>query len=327
MTDGPASGRHLDGRVALVIPTLNGGERFELALETWRAQTGVGTLDLCCPDSGSQDGSLDAIRRAGGRVLPIPPAEFNHGDTRNRAVATTSADYVILTVQDAVPLDTRVAVELVTPLEQDPTLSATFGRQVPLPGCHPVLRARIGGWAGDVEPQVQELPAAGWDALEPLERLALVRYDHVIACMRRSVWEQQRFEPVSFGEDVRWAARIIREGGRIAYRPRAAVEHSHDRSAWDEARRIYCDHRNLSELVGLVTVPHARTIKGNVDAARAHYHGLIESVEGVDPTTRRNWQRWSDKLAFYECWAQYLGANVSHRWWFSPVDRWLRQGI
>ncbi len=322
MSDSP-----LEGRVSLVIPTLNGGERFEECLEMWRAQTDVGTLDIMCPDSGSQDGTLDAIRRAGGRTIAIAPRHFNHGETRNRAVAATTTDYVILSVQDAVPLSTTVARELCETLDANPDVAATYGRQQPLPGCHPVLAERIGNWAGGTEPTLQRIEDTSWSEMEPLERLALIRYDHVIACMRRSAWERYRFEKLPFGEDVAWAARIIRNGGQIAFVPTAVVEHSHSRAAWDEGRRIYCDHSNLRRLVDLQMVPHRRLIQQNVEAARAHYGHLVETKTDVDATTRQLWAEWADKLALYENWAQYLGANFSLRWWFRPVDRWLRKGI
>ncbi len=317
----------LAGRVSLVIPTLNGGELFGRALDMWRSQQGVGTLEIVAPDSGSRDGTQDRLRAAGARTMSIPPRQFNHGETRNRAVSATKTEFVLLSVQDALPLAPDVAARLVQPLADDPSLCATFGRQQPRADCHPVLAARIGAWAGGSEPVVQSLGERTWDELSPMERLQLVRYDHVIACVRRKAWETLRFESASFGEDVRWATRIIRGGGAIAFVPGAVVEHSHNRSAWDEARRIYCDHRNLSQLLGLVTVPRRSLIKVNVTAARAHYRGLVEAHPDVDATTRALWLRWSDDLALYENWAQYLGANLSRAAWFAPVDAWLRRGI
>ncbi len=317
----------LTGRVALVIPTLDGGELFGRCLDLWRAQAGVGALEIVCPDSGSRDGTPDRLRAAGARTLSITPRSFNHGETRNRAVSAVRAEFVILSVQDALPLSTAVAQELAGPLAADPSLSATYGRQVPRPGCHPVLAARIGAWAGGSQPAVQELGGRRWEELQPVQRLQVARYDHVIACVRRSAWERQRFEAADFGEDVSWAARVVRDGGRIAFVPAAAVEHSHDRSAWDEARRIYCDHRNLARLFGLVSVPGRAQIRANVQAARVHYRGLVEARTDVDAATRGRWLEWSDKLALYENWAQYLGANAARRWWFAPLDRWLTRGI
>ncbi len=315
------------GRVALVIPTLNGGELFGRVLDMWRAQQDVGALEIVCPDSGSRDGTLDRLRAAGVKTMPIAPSEFNHGETRNRAIAATRSEFVILSVQDALPLSTTLAAELVAPLVADPALAATYGRQQPRPDCHPVLAERIGAWAGGTEPVVQELGARDWERLAPLERLALIRYDHVIACLRRSAWERQRLDMAPFGEDVRWSARVIRGGGRIAFVPTAVVEHSHNRSVGAEARRIYCDHGNLRRLVGLVAVPRRTAIDGNVRAARRHYHALVARRTDVDATTRALWHDWADRLALCENWAQFLGANFSHRWWFAPLDRWLRRGI
>jgi len=317
----------LDGRVGLVIPTWNGGNRFEKVMEMWRAQTGVGAIEMVCPDSGSGDDSATVATRAGARVVPVDQATFSHGGTRNDAVADLDREFIILSVQDALPLTPTLARDLVAPLAEDPDLCATFGRQVPLAGCHPVLRDRIGAWAGGDDVVVQQLGEQRWEDLEPMERLGLIRYDHVIACMRRSVWEHHAFAPVSFGEDIDWALRVIRDGGRIAFVPGATVEHSHDRPAWDEARRIYCDHRNLVRLVGLVTVPSLADLRRNVPAARAHYAALIDAVEGVDDMTRRHWHDWARRLAQYENWAQFLGANLGRRWWFTPIDRWLRRGI
>jgi rhamnosyltransferase len=317
----------LSDRIALVIPTWNGGPRWQQVMDRWQAQSGVGSLQMVCPDSGSNDGSEEVSRVAGAEVIDVPPAEFSHGGTRNMAVEHTDREFVILTVQDALPLSTTLAADLVAPLAADPTLCATFGRQVPLPGCHPVLKARIGGWAGGTEIEVQELGMQRWKDLDPWARLKLIRYDHVIAAMRREVWERHAFAPVSFGEDVDWARRVIQDGGRIAFVPGAAVEHSHDRPAWDEARRIYCDHRNLKRLVGLVAVPSVGDIGRNVAAAQAHYEHLVDTAEGVDDTTRARWRTWAQQLAKYENWAQYLGANYGNSWWFAPVDLWLRRGI
>lgn len=313
--------------MALVIPTLNGGERWARVLAAWGEQVECGEMPIFCPDSGSDDGSDEVARAAGATVLPIDQRQFSHGGTRNDAVAAVDAEFVILSVQDALPLSETLARDLLAPLLADPELSATYGRQLPLAGCHPVLTSRIGEWAGGEEAQVQQLGDRSWEQLEPMERLGLIRYDHVIACVRRSAWERHPFAPVSFGEDVDWAARVIRDGGRIGFVPDAIVEHSHDRPAWDEARRIYCDHRNLKRLVGLVTVPRLANLRENIPAARAHYRGLIEATTDAAPATREAWMQWSDKLAALENWAQYLGANYAQRWWFRPIDRWLRRGI
>ena len=317
----------VDAKLAVVIPTLNGGKRFELVLDQWLKQEDVGPIDICWPDSGSQDGTIDLLRQSGVRTLPIAPKQFNHGETRNRAVATTKAEFIILSVQDALPLSAHLARTLIEPLKKDSALSATYGRQVPLPDCHPLLVERIGSWAGDEAPRVQEIKKGQWEKLSPAERHKTIRYDHVIAAIRRSAWEAQRFESVPFGEDVAWAKRIICNGGKIAFVPGAAVEHSHNRSAWDEARRIYCDHAHLHQLIGLVTIPRRKNLRANIRHARTHYQELIEASKNTDAVTKKRWSEWADALARYENWAQFLGAHYSHRWWFSPVDRWLRHGI
>jgi glycosyltransferase involved in cell wall biosynthesis len=223
-------GAPLEGRVSLVIPTRNGGELFGRVLDAWRSQQGVGTLDIVCPDTASRDGTQGRLRGAGARTMAIAPGQFNHGETRNRAVAATKTEFVILSVQDALPLSASLAAELVAPLVADPSLSASYGRQRPRADCHPLLAARIGGWAGGTEAVVQALEGRAWDDLSPVERLQLVRYDHVIACMRRAAWERQRFER-AHSDDVparfRWrrAGDGPRQGEDRHLQPLAASPH------------------------------------------------------------------------------------------------------
>ena len=52
---------------------------------------------------GSTDGTLEFLGRHADRTLSIPPSSFDHGLTRNAALAEARGEYVVLLVQDAVP--------------------------------------------------------------------------------------------------------------------------------------------------------------------------------------------------------------------------------
>lgn len=315
-------------RVSVVIPTWNGGERFQEVLDALAAQRGAGDIDLVVMDSESRDGTADRARRAGARVEVIPRETFNHGLTRNLGIAKARGELVLLLTQDAVPRDGWLEA-LVSSLEQDPRAAGAYGRQVPRPGGNPLLAWRLRQWAaGREEPRVQELaPGEHFDALAPPEKLRLASFDNVASCIRRRVWERHRFARRDFGEDLEWASRVVRDGLRIRFEPAAVVEHSHDRSIGDEFRRVYCDHQNLYELFGLRTVPDLRKVREGVSWGLREYGPILE--EAGWGAARARW--YIARYALAESLAQYLGArSVAGRrrsacW--RALDRRMKRGI
>ena len=85
------------------MPTWNGGPLLQDVLEGLTGQSGTTFDELLAIDSGSRDGSVERLERAGFRVAPIPQREFDHGSTRDRGIAMTTGDIVVLMVQDATP--------------------------------------------------------------------------------------------------------------------------------------------------------------------------------------------------------------------------------
>ena len=107
-------------RIALVIPTWNGGARFEALLDSL-AQQELGADDdafqLVVFDSGSTDGTLEAARRAGALVESIDQSTFNHGRTRNLAIERSGGF-------SELPVQLHVSVAGVVPKHRDACNSA-----------------------------------------------------------------------------------------------------------------------------------------------------------------------------------------------------------
>jgi len=315
--------------VSVIIPTLNGGPRFREVLEALRRQHLM--AEWVVIDSGSRDGTVEAARDAGCRVLEIAPGEFDHGATRDRAIRAAEGEYVALLVQDAVPQGAEWLEELVAPLRDDPRVAGTFSRQVPIPGGNPVLAARLAWWiAGRSEPHRGELAdGERWEDLSPHQRLERVAFDNVSSCLRRERWQERSFGRCPFGEDLSWSTWAVRSGHAIQFVPGAVVEHSHDRSAWAEARRIYCDHRNLHALPGLCTVPALWPAwRGRHETAR-HYLDLLEAA-GLAPEEHARRRRWVRRYVAGEVLAQWLAPRVNRagaRGLYGWLDRRIRRGI
>lgn len=243
--------------VSIVVPTLDGAQTLPALLAAVRAQRADFAFEIVAVDSGSTDGTLALLDAAADRVLRIPPGTFNHGGTRNHAIAAASGAFAALLVQDAVPASPEWLQRLVSPLRADPGLAGTYARQVARPGASPLTRHYLDRWvASATTPRESALAgAAELESLPPLERYLRCVFDNVSSAVRRSVWERHPFPVTPIAEDVEWARDVLLAGHRLAYVPDAVVVHSHERSARYELWRTYLVHQRLRALFGLRTVP------------------------------------------------------------------------
>ncbi len=317
--------------VSVVIPVRNGGPRLRRVLEQVRAQRHDLAVEHVVIDSRSGDGSDDAARSAGFRVMTVEPRDFNHGATRDQAIAATSGRVVVLLVQDALPANDRWLEALAAPLLADPDSAGSFSRQRPIPCGNPILEARLAGWiAGQpIARRAQLDPARPWETLTPFQRLELVAFDNVSSCIRRDLWRIHPFGHRPFGEDLGWSTWAIRNGYAIRFEPDSLVEHSHDRSALHEARRIYCDHRNLHQLLGMRLVPTFAAAMAGRRGALAHYLALIAKA-GLPPDAAARRRRFAHGYALGEALAQWLAPIVNEhgeRGLLGWLDQRIRRGI
>ncbi|MBM3976577.1 MAG: glycosyltransferase family 2 protein [Planctomycetes bacterium] len=323
--------------LSVVVPTWNGGPRFLELLDALARQDIEGGFQLVVIDSGSRDGSAEAAERAGALVLRIEQREFQHGRTRNRAIAAAGGSIVCLLTQDAVPMDAGYLAALRSAFD-DARIDAAYARQFPRPDCDPILAERLRRWSGArAERVVQQLvlgdaqaSRARYEALAPLERLHACSFDNVASAVRRSTWERIPFPELPFGEDVGFAKALLLSGGAIAFEPAARVEHSHRIDLVREFKRLYCDHRNLYEVFGLQQVPSWSAVRAGWAWGRAFYRDLLAGQE-LRQGERLYWRAYSIPYALLETAAQFLGARSHWKtresafWnWF---DRRVRRGV
>ena len=292
------------------MPTWNAGPLLDEVLAAITAQRGPGFDELVAIDSGSRDGTCERLARAGFRVESIPQAEFDHGATRDRGIAATSGDVVVLLVQDATLQGTDWLAKMVLPFA-DPDVAGVWCRQIPRPGCQPVLDRRIRGWPGWGDGVTKKRLPEGKRLAElpPFEQLFLCAFDNVASAVRRTAWQRFPLGPRRFGEDIHFGKRVIDAGLSLAHQGGAAVVHSHDRSAWSEGKRTFCDHRNLRGLFGLVGIPTRDALKGALKAATEEHVAFVRSL-GLPPEREQPALAWTRDYVRWQCWGQYLGAKA-----------------
>jgi rhamnosyltransferase len=215
--------------ISVVIPVKNGGSTLAECLGGIQAQTVSERVEIIVIDSGSTDGTLEVARRYPVRLHCIPPALFNHGETRNLGARLARGEFVAMTVQDAAPADEHW-LEWMLKHFDDPKVAGVCGQQIvphhpdknPLqwfrPCSEPVPRKV---WFDD---------PAEFERLSPAEQVARCCWDDVTAMYRRSALLQLPFRRVSFAEDLIWVRDALDHGHALVYDYSARVYHYHHQS-------------------------------------------------------------------------------------------------
>lgn len=267
--------------VSIVIPTCNAGPVLEHVLCAIESQDWDGIREIVAIDSGSTDGSVERLMRHGATVLHVGRNRFNHGDTRNAALARVRGALAVLIVQDAVPASQSWLSALIEPLAADETVAGSFARQTSAPGASSVTTYYLSKWAaaGD-EPRIAgPLTREHFERMSPHERHAACAFDNVCSCIRVSAWRAHPFRTTAIAEDLEWARDVLLAGYRLVYTPAAVVRHSHERSIHYELQRTYLVHQRLQTLFGLSTIPTVGSLVRSV-AATVPANARIAAREG-----------------------------------------------
>ena len=217
---------------SVIVPTLNAAsdwQQFAEALLKCVAPERVLVID-----SESTDGTPQLARDCGFKVVDVPRREFNHGRTRQHAtgVVKDSDIYVFLT-QDAI-LAGPDSINLLLDAFEDPSIGASFGRQLPRPNSGPIERhARLFNY-----PQSSSVRS-----LESRREMGFkcIFLSNSFAAYRQTAFEEVGGFPddVILGEDTVVAAHMLMAGWKIKYVAEAEVYHSHAYSCLREFRRYF----------------------------------------------------------------------------------------
>jgi rhamnosyltransferase len=244
--------------VSIVVPTLNGADTIPALLAAIESQRTSFEFEVVAVDSGSTDATVATLEQGDrARVLHIAPGTFNHGATRNLAIAATRGTIIALVVQDAIPASADWLERLIAPLRSDPGLAGTYARQIPRPHASALTRRYLQGWAASgAAPRETALTGISeLESMSPLDRYLRCVFDNVSSAIRRDVWERHPFPVTPIAEDVEWARNVLLAGYRLRYAPESVVIHSHERSVRYELWRTYLVHQRLRTLFGLRLVP------------------------------------------------------------------------
>lgn len=205
-------------KISVALLTYNGGDLLRRALDAVVSQDYDGEVELVAVDSGSADGTVELLREHGARLTEIPNRDFNFGATRDLLYTKTSGEFVVNLSQDAIPAHERWLANLVAPLIADPTCAVSCGASVPDPDRgfrqFPWERNGYFYFTREIRKFVKEYGKG---------------VSFANSAVRRSVWEEFRFDPILLGEDFQFQIKLETAGGYTrAYPQGAEVLHHHN---------------------------------------------------------------------------------------------------
>jgi rhamnosyltransferase len=227
--------------ISIVIPVKNGAPWLEKLFQAILRQTLADRTEIIVVDSGSQDETLAIVERYPVRLLTIDPAIFDHGLTRNLGAQQANGEYIVMTVQDALPADDRWLEKLLSGFENK-NIAGVCGQQVvphdrsmnPVQWFRPVSAADRFDYAFPDPQSFRSLPAA--------TKKAVCSWDNVNAMYRRELLAKVPFRKATFGEDQQWAQDALLAGYGIVYNYEARVYHYHHEDP------VYSFKRTFTEL-------------------------------------------------------------------------------
>jgi glycosyltransferase involved in cell wall biosynthesis len=212
--------------------TKNEARNIGPCLEAIYSQTGVGPLEVVIVDSSSTDGTRDIAQGYPVCIEQIPAEAFHHAHTRNFAASLAQGEFLVYLAADALPATTEWLCALLSNFS-DPTVAAVYGRHLPKPGSTLERQDALDAVYGPE--RIVKDPSLGAEIG--------YRYYHfstVNAAIRRNIWQATPFpEEIKVFEDLGIAKRILDNGWKIVYEPRAAVYHSHNHTTTGLFKRYF----------------------------------------------------------------------------------------
>lgn len=276
--------------ISVIIPTLNASPHIEQLLSMIREQD-VGPSEVIIIDSSSEDKTVDIARKFHAKTIVIPSHTFNHGKTRNMAAMEATGDMLIFMTQDALPLDHTLFRTLTAPL-QTSDIAAAFGRHTPRPDASPLeVFARQFSY-----PDSESIK--GLDTVKQ-QGIKAFRFSNVCSAVKKEVFFKIGMFPhdIRSNEDMILAAKLILDGYRVAYIPKAIVIHSHNYSLLQQFRR-YSD-------IGSSLKQHSWILQ----YAQAEREGIRFIKEQLSFVLQRHEYRWIPYI-FLESMTKYLGYRI-----------------
>ena len=183
-------------KASIIIPTKNGEKYLQEVLSMVFKQKVGFDFEIIIIDSGSQDKTLQIIKRFPVKLYQISPQEFNHGLTRNLAASKAKGEYLVFLTQDAKPANDHWLQNIVRPFEEDKEIAGIFGRHLPRENCDPFQKRILKDFfeSFGLKTTIYQIKdAVGRENAFEKNKHVLTYFSNVNSAVRRSVWQKIPF--------------------------------------------------------------------------------------------------------------------------------------
>jgi len=200
-------------KTTIVMRSFNDSPEYvEQTLTSLSLQQGV-DFDLIHLDSFSTDGTLEILKKRGGKIYYVSSSEYIPGRTLNYGMELCQGEIITFLNADATPVGPDWLYRLLKPLVDNENAIATFSRQIPRDDAEPLFRKDYERSFGDGEEHRK------WKHF----------FSMAASAIKRSYWEKHRFDDaITSSEDIDWTYRAKLEGKDIVYVPDSIAVHSHN---------------------------------------------------------------------------------------------------
>lgn len=207
--------------VSIVIRSKNEEKFIGKVLEKIFTQKVDFNFEIIVIDSGSKDRTLEIVKNFPVNIYQIPSREFTFGYALNLGVKVSQGKYIVFLSAHAIPENEDWLKCLVSPLEKNENVVATYGKQKPILCLNPLEEMELFDWFSDKNPTCL--------------------FSNANCAIKKDILYQFPFdENILSGEDRLWVLKLPK-GIKIKYVPSASVFHSHPLSWKYWTRRFFRD--------------------------------------------------------------------------------------
>jgi glycosyltransferase involved in cell wall biosynthesis len=244
-----------DEIVSVVLPVNNGRSKGVERLVSSLKHQSHKNMEFIAVDSGSTDDTVSWLKSEGFNVIEIEPKSFTHAYSRNTGAAAAKGKYLLFVVDDVVFSDQnwlRSAIYLLERFEAD-----SMSSHQSIDDNASVYARCLDGYLSTgqadrltVNVSRSSIVTRLLHAILPLHsKFRSVAIDDTNHLVRREVFEGIRFHAPTV-EDIDFAMRLAKVGGRILYTNLLTVLHYHEYTMdtlHKYARRVYVDSRVMAK--------------------------------------------------------------------------------
>ena len=244
-------------------------------------------IEIIVVDSGSRDATVAIASRFPTQILSIDPHEFTFGRSLNVGCAAASGEFLVFASAHVYPLYPDWLKRLVEPF-QDESIGLVYGKQ-----------------RGDGNTRYSEHQQ--FKRMYPDESSIPQKHplcNNANAAIRRSLWEQRKFDEALSGlEDLDWATWLLSQGHYVAYAAGAAAVHVHNESPQQVLNRY------KREAIALARIRPEESFSF-YDFLTLYFSNILSDLKCALADRRFFQVAWS--ILWFR-WTQFLGTYLGFR--------------